>query len=457
MGESEADSISSDDTDIEQLISNEERPSKSSSTNQFAQYELVAFTIIGIGLALPGIGYLLGFIADAWFIWDIVDSNIVQPIIGEGGGDSSYNPVDTAAYSILLVAFIVSLSAWLREWGVSNEDRMLYSLLPWVLWAVLVEVSEDAGLFAADVDSWFVSPIIHFQTAGWIVLTGILVHFMKNTNIGIENKRLVPFFPLAILVISQLFLFYEYNSTQSVGIFLMIILLCFFIFESEILMLKEKMGDWNLLERSLLYSGMSACILAAIGLLQFAQAQHSVNELTLWPALVVLLLPVLFVLMLHHRGKEAYGVLIEDGYIPGVLDEGTTLNQWENFEGEGHEAHEKLVHRAAFSTPIVLLAVYGQLVDGIASWVGVDIFGYSEKHVLSSLVMKLSGGAESGAGGGWGFFVVKMLLALVIVLFFAEWRFERRQCHLRLLIVLGLLAVGLAPGLRDLGRLMLGV
>ena len=58
MGESEADSISSDDTDIEQLISNEERPSKSSSTNQFAQYELVAFTIIGIGLALPGIGYL---------------------------------------------------------------------------------------------------------------------------------------------------------------------------------------------------------------------------------------------------------------------------------------------------------------------------------------------------------------------------------------------------------------
>jgi hypothetical protein len=237
----------------------------------------------------------------------------------------------------------------------------------------------------------------------------------------------------------------------------MIILLCFFIFESEILMLKEKMGDWNLLERSLLYSGMSACILAAIGLLQFAQAQHSVNELTLWPALVVLLLPVLFVLMLHHRGKEAYGVLIEDGYIPGVLDEGTTLNQWENFEGEEHEAHEKLVRRAAFSTPIVLLAVYGQLVDGFASWVGVDIFGYSEKHVLSSLVMQLSGGTESGAGGGWGFLVVKMLLALVIVLFFAEWRFERRQCHLRLLVILGLLTVGLAPGLRDLGRLMLGV
>ncbi|HJL59665.1 MAG TPA: DUF63 family protein, partial [Candidatus Thalassarchaeaceae archaeon] len=127
MGEPDPDSKPSDDS------KNEVGLSKKSSNEQFAQYELVAFTIIGIGLALPGIGYLLGLFADVWFIWDVVDVNIIQPIIGEGGGDSSYNPVDTAAYSILLVAFIVSLSAWLREWGVSHEDRMLYSLLPWVL------------------------------------------------------------------------------------------------------------------------------------------------------------------------------------------------------------------------------------------------------------------------------------------------------------------------------------
>ena len=101
----------------------------------------------------------------------------------------------------------------------------------------------------------------------------------------------------------------------------MIPLLFFFIFESEKMTLKEKMGDWNLLERSLLYSGFSACILATIGLIQFAQTQYDVDELTLWPALVVLLFPVLFVLMLHHRGKDAYESLIEDGYIPGFQNE----------------------------------------------------------------------------------------------------------------------------------------
>jgi uncharacterized membrane protein len=134
-----------------------------------------------------------------------------------------------------------------------------------------------------------------------------------------------------------------------------------------------------------------------------------------------------------------------------------TLKQWESLEGEEFEANEKLIRHAAFATPIVLLAVYGQLIDGLASWLGVDVFGYSEKHVLSTWVMRLAGGDEDGTGGGWGFFMIKMALALVVILFFGEWRWEKRQLHLRLLVVLGLLTVGLAPGLRDLGRLMLGV
>jgi len=438
-------------------MSDGESPPKNYSLGNFANYELVAFTIIGIGLSLPGIGYLLGLYADFWFIWDIVDLNFVEPILGEGGGDSSYNPVDTAAYSILLVAFIVSLSAWLRELGVSDNERMLYSLLPWVLWAVLVEVAEDARLFPSDVDSLFVSPLIHFQTAGWIVLSGIIVYLMKNWGRGPENKLLVPLLTLVIIISSHLFLFYEFTSAQNVGLFVMVPLICYFLFESDVLTLKQKIADWGVLELSILLSGIGACLLVTAKLLQFAEIQSSTDELVLWPALVVLAFPILFVSMLHHRGKEAYSFLTEKGQIPGILDEGVTLEQWEGFEGDEHEDHEKLVRSAAFSTPIVLLAVYGQLVDGFASWVGVDIFGYSEKHVLSAFVMELAGGTESGAGGGWGFLVVKMFLAFVIVLFFAEWRFEQRQSHLRLLVVLGLLTVGLAPGLRDLGRLMLGV
>jgi len=211
------------------------------------------------------------------------------------------------------------------------------------------------------------------------------------------------------------------------------------------------------LEKSLLFAGMGACLLNMIGLVQFATAQSTAGELELWPALLVLGAPMLFVGMARNHGEEAFQNLSSAGVTPGVLGIGISLAQWEAFEGDEHEAREGLIRRAAFATPVVLLAFYGQLVDGMASWIGVDIFGYSEKHVLSTLIMRFAGGDEGGSGGGWGFFAVKALLSLVVILFFAEWRFEHRYRHLRMLIILGLLTVGLAPGLRDLGRLMLGV
>ena len=430
---------------------------RSLPNSEFAKHELVAFIIIGLGMALPGIAYLLGLFADVWALWEIIDLNIVQPIVGEGHGDSSYNPVDTAAYGILLVAFIVSLSALLRKWGISSEDRMLYALLPWVCWAVLVEVHEDAGLFAENIDSWFVSPIIHFQTAGWILLIGIFVPILKEMESSPEKEKFLTFLPLMMVVISHLILFYDFSVAGNIGLVILIPGFFWFFFEVEEFSWNNWLNDWNQLERSLLYAGISACILNAVSLMGFAQTQLVAGELTIWPAFVILGCPLIIVLLLRRRGLDSFRELISERTTPGVLDEGITLQEWESFEGKEFEENEKLVKQAAFATPLVLLAVYGQLVDGFASWLGVDVFGYSEKHVMSTLVMRLAGGDEGGSGGGWGFFVVKMALALVVIMFFAEWRWEKRQSHLRLLVVLGLLTVGLAPGLRDLGRLMLGV
>ncbi len=453
-------------------------PSEALPDDKFDQIELYAFAVIGIGLALPGIAYFLGMLADSWYLWDLIDANIFQPIIGEGGGDSNYNVVDTIAYSVLLIGFIISLGALLRKRGIPCEDRTIFSLLPWVVWAVLVEVSEDAGLFSADIDSLFVSPIIHFQTAFWIILVGLLVPAFTartkpssktalSTSAALtkgwsqmsddDKRRLTPRLMMFIVVIAQLAIFYPKGDIYILlGIF-GVPMSVWFLLESNYSPIRQKLSDWSPLEKSLLFAGMGACLLNLIGLAQFATAQSTAGELVLWPALLVLGAPMLFVGMARNHGAEAFQNLSSEGVTLGVLGEGVSLAQWEAFEGDEHEAREALIRRAAFATPMVLLAFYGQLVDGMASWIGVDIFGYSEKHVLSTLIMRFAGGDEGGSGGGWGFFAVKALLALVVVLFFAEWRFENRHRHLRMLIILGLLTVGLAPGLRDLGRLMLGV
>ena len=59
--------------------------------------------------------------------------------------------------------------------------------------------------------------------------------------------------------------------------------------------------------------------------------------------------------------------------------------------------------------------------------------------------------------GAWLFVLVKALLITAITMMFIEMKVEKRQRHVRILIVLAVLIVGLAPGLRDIGRLMLGV
>ena len=106
--------------------------------------------------------------------------------------------------------------------------------------------------------------------------------------------------------------------------------------------------------------------------------------------------------------------------------------------------------------PLVLAFTFGQLCDGIATWVGIDFFNYSEKHVVSSQIIEW-GQEITGSMGAWLFLLVKAALTGLLIWVFTQVRVEHRQRHLRVLIVLALLVVGLAPGLRDLGRLMLGV
>ena len=79
------------------------------------------------------------------------------------------------------------------------------------------------------------------------------------------------------------------------------------------------------------------------------------------------------------------------------------------------------------------------------------------KYYFSDAVIQFGNGLEIFGEGAWLFFLVKATIVGLIVWMFTEMRVESRQQHLRVLIVLGVMIVGLAPGLRDIGRLILGV
>ena len=176
----------------------------------------------------------------------------------------------------------------------------------------------------------------------------------------------------------------------------------------------------------------------------------------LWPVLVVVVIPFIITWAVWRQGTEDLAQLRLTGNDVGLIPDGMTLDEWESEDRSNHPV-EILSPKGILATPMVAGMLFGQLCDGLATMVGIDWFGYSEKHPLSDAVIQFGNGFGILGEGAWLFFLVKAALASIIIWMFSQLRIESRQQHLRVLIVLAVMIVGMAPGLRDIGRLILGV
>jgi uncharacterized membrane protein len=98
--------------------------------------------------------------------------------------------------------------------------------------------------------------------------------------------------------------------------------------------------------------------------------------------------------------------------------------------------------------PEYLALYFAHFLDGSATWLGIDRYGYVEKHVL-----------PSGAIDHFGTAAVMLPLKLGIVsavIWALESEREELDQHMRYLLLLFLMTLGLAPGTRDILRLALG-
>lgn len=99
------------------------------------------------------------------------------------------------------------------------------------------------------------------------------------------------------------------------------------------------------------------------------------------------------------------------------------------------------------------LAIFGQALDGAATFVVIDIFAretgksYFEQHVLSAGI-----GTATPLGFGL-FFLVKVALASAIVYFLSKEKMDAKDAAFVLLIVS---VMGFAPGIRDMLRMLCG-
>ena len=174
------------------------------------------------------------------------------------------------------------------------------------------------------------------------------------------------------------------------------------------------------------------------------------------PIIVAIGIPAIVSFFVYRMGVQDLRHLRLCGYEPGIIPPGITVNEWEDAENDDH-AIEMLSGKAILATPMVAGMLFGQLCDGLATMLGIDWFGYAEKHPVSDAVIQYGNSLDILGEGAWLFAIVKAVLVFTIVYLFSQLRVEYRHQHFRVLIVLAVMIVGMAPGLRDVGRLILGV
>jgi len=383
---------------------------------------------------------------------DFVTEYYVDPILDESGGDAGYNETNTITYAIVLALFVAALSAWLRILNIDSSEATILALLPYVFWAALGEVVEDADLFDIEMAPLFVSPSIHFQTALWVIIAGSIGYHVRNYGPGVserEKNRILE--SLSMIAIFSQFLIYGHSiSVSEVGSEVDLTMFALIGISATFLPIffRESTSEFTYVQRSVYLVGSGGVLVFFGALVSFATTLPD-DKLTLWPLVIVLGIPILICYVMFVYGIESSRILSERGFVAGILPEGMSESEYEDLVSDDKVIMEENRKKAVLAYPVVFLAVSGQVMDGLATWIGIDYFGYEEKHLLSAWIIE-------EFGNTFGFTLVKAGLGLIIWWFFAFANFEHRQQHLRLLVGLMILVVGMAPGLRGVARLVIG-
>jgi len=99
--------------------------------------------------------------------------------------------------------------------------------------------------------------------------------------------------------------------------------------------------------------------------------------------------------------------------------------------------------------PLYLTLYFGHFVDGSATYLGIDNYGYVEKHVLPTWFIETFGTAIV-------MLPLKFLVVTGVIIALENEEHKEDQKQMISLLILFLLALGLGPGTRDILRIVFG-
>jgi len=262
-----------------------------------------------------------------------------------------YTLVDTLTYALILLACIWLIYRWLESNQITIDRKLVYSLIPWIIFGGCLRVVEDTGFVVSDLHVLLTTPLIFF---------------------------LVFAIALPVLIISNML---------------------------------EKKGLIQSWKKVFFYAGTILTVFSLIFLTWFGLTG---SRLDLMVASIILTMTAVSSALLYALTRYGF--------------------KWQYMQ-------ERLYQ----------VLIFGHMLDASATSFGIDLHPvlYSEQHVIGSVLIDLTGTA----------FVMYPLKMLVLIpgIYILELYRREGATGIWYLILLAMIMVGLAPGIRDMMRMVLYV
>jgi uncharacterized membrane protein len=344
--------------------------------------------------------------------------------------DQGYTIISEITYGIVLILALLGIYKLLKRFEIQIDLRFALSVLPFFFLGGTLRVLEDAELFREPFVYLFISPLIYFVIGALIV--GVLLYgvfldrkegYSRRMKWILTGMIWIVFNVVYIILYILNYDGFNYLVHPFVPIIFSLAIFTFLILYS------------NKIQES---DAFSTLFLFGLFLLAF-----SIFIIMLWPSVE----PWKDAYLDAHTRTEVNTEPIA-GVLVILISVGITICTFIVAKLLRNKGRVMQI----FTDPINLLIIFGQTFDAVATFVGVDFYGYAEKHPIPDFFFQTFGTSAV-------FIPIKLALACVII-YLIDISFKEELKNypiLKRLIKVVIIVLGLGPGTRDMLRMMMGV
>jgi uncharacterized membrane protein len=383
--------------------------------------------IAGIPLAVLVLGSILapeifwdGFLYK--YFWGPIVSDLEgRPIEGISEG---YNVVNTVIYALILALALLAMYKAFKRFRINMDLGLIVASIPFFLFGGVSRALEDAALFQGWIGYWFISPLIYVLIATLFIFSGIFGYLAHKRTSDAKGKTLFYIVQVAIILVIyySVTIIWRGNLAYTLPPYIPLIIALLSVLAFYLLALNEK----DPLRSFILCTGLLVLLIAISYAISFAFDPE-------WQGTFSFI-----------EGHSPTIRPMESIIIPGIAIVLSAMI-W----AVGKAAPSKLGVLATTTSFLMFLAHF---LDGTATFRGIDLYGYGEKHILPTLLIDLAGSAAVMLL--LKFFLVLAIIILIDVLFREDLKSYPGLANIMKFAVIFL---GMAPGTRDLVRISLGV